>query len=78
MNKIYKIVWNEVRQCYIVVSEFAKGKVKGTSPSRISLRQGTCQKIRLHKKRLEPAKLLAATVLLAAVTVSPLGGGRMG
>lgn len=32
MNKVYKIIWNRTKQCYIVVSEFAKqaGKVKST------------------------------------------------
>ena len=30
MNKVYKVIWNRTKQCYIVVSEFAKqaGKVK--------------------------------------------------
>lgn len=32
MNKVYKVIWNRTKQCYIVVSEFAKqaGKVKST------------------------------------------------
>ena len=24
MNKIYKVVWNKARNCYVVASEFAK------------------------------------------------------
>ena len=32
MNKVYKVIWNRTKQCYIVVSEFAKraGKVEST------------------------------------------------
>ena len=32
MNKVYKVIWNRTKQCYIVVSEFAKraGKEKST------------------------------------------------
>ena len=32
MNKVYKVIWNRTKQCYIVVSEFAKqaGKVRST------------------------------------------------
>ena len=28
MNKIYKLVWNNVRGCYVVASEFAKAHGK--------------------------------------------------
>ena len=28
MNKIYKLVWNQVRGCYVVASEFAKAHGK--------------------------------------------------
>lgn len=31
MNKIYKVIWNEVRHCYVVASEFAKGHSKSKS-----------------------------------------------
>ena len=27
MNKIYKVVWNKARNCYVVASEFAKNRV---------------------------------------------------
>ena len=30
MNKIYKLIWNKVRNCYVAVSEFAKGHGKGS------------------------------------------------
>lgn len=32
MNRVYKVIWNRTKQCYMVVSEFAKqaGKVKST------------------------------------------------
>ena len=28
MNKIYKIIWSEVRQCYVVVAEIARNRGK--------------------------------------------------
>lgn len=31
MNKIYRVVWNESTQSWVVVSEFAKGKVKSAT-----------------------------------------------
>ena len=31
MNKIYKVVWNKARNCYVVVSEFAKNHQTGSS-----------------------------------------------
>ena len=31
MNKIYKVIWSKARNCYIVVSEMAKRKVKGSN-----------------------------------------------
>ena len=30
VNKIYKLIWNKVRNCYVAVSEFAKGHGKGS------------------------------------------------
>ena len=35
MNKIYKVVWNKARNCYVVVSEFAKNQGKASSAKRI-------------------------------------------
>ena len=34
MNKIYKVIWNKVRNCYVVVSEIAKCHSKGGSSNR--------------------------------------------
>ena len=31
MNRIYKVIWSKVRNCYVAVSEMAKGN--GKSPS---------------------------------------------
>ena len=31
MNKVYKAVWNEVKNCYSVVSEIAKSRRKSSS-----------------------------------------------
>ncbi|WP_337465185.1 ESPR domain-containing protein [Acidaminococcus timonensis] len=31
MNKIYKVIYSKVRNCYVVVSELAKNNGKGTS-----------------------------------------------
>lgn len=30
MNKIYQVIWNRVRNCYVVVSELARRDGKGT------------------------------------------------
>lgn len=35
MNKIYKVVWNKARNCYVVASEFAKNQGKASSAKRI-------------------------------------------
>lgn len=37
MNKIYKVIWSKVRNCWIVVSELAKGQGKNTSCGGTSL-----------------------------------------
>ena len=34
MNKIYRVIWNKVRNCYVVVSEIAKAHSKGGSTVR--------------------------------------------
>ena len=31
MNKIYKVVWNKAKNCYVVASEFAKNHQTGSS-----------------------------------------------
>ena len=31
MNKIYRVIWSKVRNCYVVVSEIAKAHSKGGS-----------------------------------------------
>ena len=31
MNKIYKIIWSKVKNCYVVVSEITKNNRKGTT-----------------------------------------------
>lgn len=40
MNKIYKVIWNKVRKCYVVVSEIAKARSKGGSTVRRVPRMG--------------------------------------
>ena len=37
MNKIYKVIWSKVRNCWVVVSELAKGQGKHTSCGGTSL-----------------------------------------
>ncbi len=29
MNKIYKVVWNKTKNCYVVANELAKGHTRG-------------------------------------------------
>ena len=42
MNKVYKVIWSKVRNCYVVVSELAKrnGKNTGTIDKRRKLTAG--------------------------------------
>ena len=43
MNKIYKLIWNKVRNCYVAVSEFAKGHGKScTSVNCGGKAKGSC------------------------------------
>ena len=30
MNKIYRVIWSRVKHCYVVVSEMAKSRTKGS------------------------------------------------
>lgn len=48
MNKIYKVIWNHIRHCYVVVSELAHS-------------QG---KTKCEKKSLSCSLVAAAAVLL--------------
>ena len=42
MNKIYKVIYSKVRNCYVVVSELAKNNGKGTSRGAVvGSRKGT-------------------------------------
>lgn len=58
MNKLYKVIWSKVRNCYIVVSELAKShdSAHGTRS-----RSGCCRK----------AAVLAAFVLTTSLLVAP-------
>ena len=38
MNKIFKVIWNKSRNCYVVASELAKGTSKSTSTGRMAKR----------------------------------------
>ncbi len=35
MNRIYKVIWPKVKNCYVVTSELAKGHTKGCSGKRV-------------------------------------------
>jgi hypothetical protein len=41
MNKIYKVIWNRVRHCYVVVSEIAKNHGK-EHPTNLRVSKGLC------------------------------------
>ena len=41
MNKIYKVIWNRVRHCYVVVSEIAKNHGKEHSTN-LRVSKGLC------------------------------------
>ena len=38
MNHIYKVVWSKARNCYMAVSEIAKGHQKGSSRTKGALK----------------------------------------
>ncbi|WP_416177166.1 ESPR domain-containing protein [Dialister sp.] len=38
MNHIYKVVWSKVRNCYMAVSEIAKGHQKGSGRTKGALK----------------------------------------
>ena len=50
MNRIYKLIWSKVKNCYVVTSELAKSHTKGCSGKRIG--------------RVLAAGLVAAAVML--------------
>ena len=35
MNRIYKVIWSKVKNCYVVTSELAKSHTKGCSGKRV-------------------------------------------
>ena len=37
MNRIYKVIWSKVKNCYVVVSEIAKRNSKSTVDSGFSV-----------------------------------------
>ena len=41
MNRIYKVIWSKVKNCYVVVSELAKRRGKGGPARCRSRRMGT-------------------------------------
>lgn len=36
MNKVYKVIWNKAKHCYVVVSELAKSQGKSSQDKRAS------------------------------------------
>ena len=64
MNKIYKIVWNKVRNCYVVASEFAKGHTRGTSDTRSALRR---------RLKAVAGQVVVAGVLAMSLAALPMG-----
>ena len=59
MNKIYKVIWNEARKCYVVVAEIAKNHGKNN--------------VRSIVERLA-AKSRQAVLDLFTATQNPAGG----
>ena len=56
MNRIYKVIWSKVRNCYVVVSEIAKRQAKSAAG---------------HSRR-RAAAVLAAGLVLAPLVYAPL------
>lgn len=68
MNKIYKVIYSKVRNCYVVVSELAKNNGKGTSRGAVvGSRKGTSLL----------AAVLAAGVLSLGTFGTALAAGRV-
>ncbi|MDO4179569.1 MAG: ESPR-type extended signal peptide-containing protein [Phascolarctobacterium sp.] len=64
MNHIYKIVWNKVRNCYMVVSEYAKSQTKGCTVAKL-----------FGSKRL--AKVAAAALMIGGLGLNGLASAEV-
>ncbi|MCH4188530.1 MAG: YadA-like family protein [Megasphaera sp.] len=61
MNRMYKVIFSKVKQCYVVVNEFAKGHTKSS-----------CQGCKMKRSLLTLAVLTALPVMTGSVQAAPV------
>ena len=77
MNKIYKVVWNAARNCYVVGSEFISKTRRGRG-YRSNVRQGSTRKLAVVLTVLALTTGMSSTFVQAANEVdSPLVKGKV-
>lgn len=62
MNKIYKVIWNEVRHCFVYVSELAKSHHKPKSRKALAHDKDgkpTIERVRVNKDYPEHRNVIA-------------------
>ena len=67
MNKVYKVIWNVALGTWLAVSELAKGKVKSSSATVVSLAEINNQSIQKEKI----GSIAKTTALFAAFALIP-------
>ena len=69
MNRIYKVIWNKARNCYMAVAEFVKRQGKsssGLNRRHIGAALGNKTSASLRTGKTVAAALLAAVAICAA------------
>ena len=74
MNKVYKVIWSKVRNCYVVVSELAKrnGKCKAAKTDSLNTRKRLTDLLSIHTPVL--TKAVAAMLLAGMIAVANVAG----
>lgn len=79
MNKIFRVLWSTAQQCYVVVSELAKDKIKsqlsGLSSERIAPKEWVLSGVAMAMMvALHPASALAADTVIADNVAKVIAG----
>ena len=69
MNKIYKVIWSHVKQCYVVTSELTKSQHKSSSKSELI---STNVHQRRHFGKAAVAAIVAGLLTFGGVAYSPV------
>ena len=62
MNKIYKIIWSKVKNCYVVVSEITKNNRKGTTVKSGKAAALLAAMLLIHGAFIQPAEAAGEVV----------------